>query len=152
MRRESMRLLRHKVLRAMVLSDRITRNACPRSREWIEAVHVVEHIAEVERIDRREVMVHAQSELVSVISASAGRKKTVGADVWLRKQIQQIDRELALSQEIGVSRIRWWHLIVQIRHRKLRSRLGEKDIEELVIQIAADSIYELFAFACVAQL
>ena len=34
----------------------------------------------------------------------------------------------------------------------MRSWLREKDIEELVIQIAADSIDKLLAFACVAQL
>src|SRR5690348_1751865 len=140
-----MRLLADEILRAMVFSYGITGNTRTCRRERIEAVDIVEHVAEVQRVCRCEVMVNSKAKLVPVVAESTGRKKSIGANIRFRKQRQQIDRELALRQQIRMRRVRRWHLVEGIR-------LLEKNVEELVIQIAADSINKLLAFAWVAQL
>ena len=138
-----MRLLRDKVLRAMIFSHRIAGNACARGRERIEAVHVVEHVTEIQCVRGSEVMINTQPELISIVTTSSRGEKSVCPYIRLRKEAQQAHGKRALRQRVG--RIGCRHLVERIR-------LLEKDVEELMVKIAADSVYELLACARIAQL
>ena len=116
--------LGYETLCPMVLSNGITRNAGTGSRKRIEAVNVIEHVAKVQRVCRREVVVNAQAKLVPIIVESSAREKSICADIRLRKQTQQAQREGTLSQRIG----RIWR-----RHLVEGIWLLEKDVKQLMI-------------------
>ena len=64
-----MRLLPHEILRAMIFSNWITRDRCARRRKRVKAVHIIEHVAEVQRVCRRQVMINAQAKLVPIVAS-----------------------------------------------------------------------------------
>jgi len=118
-----MRFLSYEILRTMVFSDRITGNTCTRRRERIETIDIVEHVAEVQRVCRCEVMVNAQAKLVPVVPESSSRERSICADIGLRKQTQQVYGESALRKRIGGIGRR--HLVEWVG-------LTKKDVEELM--------------------
>src|SRR5580692_9780962 len=62
-----MRLLHHKVLRPLILSHREARHIRARRGERVNRVPLRKHVAEVQDVLCRQVMVHAHSELVVVL-------------------------------------------------------------------------------------
>src|SRR5579864_4911686 len=79
--RKSMRLLGHEVLRAMILAHGKTGHACAGRGQRIETRSVTEHVAEVQAVGRRKIMVEPYSELIGVILQSLSGLKYVGAAV-----------------------------------------------------------------------
>src|ERR1700733_8848585 len=86
--REDVRLLRDKVLRAVVLTNGKAGDICPNRRKRICRRPGAEHVTEIQRIRAGEIMIHAQAELVVVLAQSLRGSKSISSNVWKREKRQ----------------------------------------------------------------
>ena len=76
-----MGFLGHEILRAVTFSDRKTWYARTRWRKWVEACAIADHVAEVQTVVGRKVVVHAQSTLIGVVSLGFCRSESIESAV-----------------------------------------------------------------------
>ena len=84
-----MRLLRHEVLRPVALADREARHTRSRRRKRVETCAITDHVAEVQIVVRRKVMVDPQSGLIEIVAFGDGGNECVEAAVGFWKERQK---------------------------------------------------------------
>src|SRR5450755_458320 len=124
----------------MILADREARYARSRGGERIKTCVITDHVAEVQGIVDRQIMVDSESALIRVITLGLRGIECVGSAVRQRKKTQKV-----LSERVQEGR---WQLVKRKRGRRIPDQK-----RELVGRIAAKpSTVERFALCGVTQL
>src|SRR5208283_2894582 len=90
--RKDVRLLRDKVLCAVILSHWKAGDICPYRRKRIRCRSSAEHVAEIQRVGTGKIMIHAQSKLVVILAQGLRGDETIGSNVRQREKRQDIPR------------------------------------------------------------
>ena len=137
---ESMRFLGNEILCPMILAYREARYARSRGGERIKTCVITDHVAKVQGIVDRQIMVYSESAFVRVITLGLRGIKCVESAVRQRKKAQEV-----LSERVQEGR---WQLIERERGWRIRDQKCE-----LVGRITAEaSAVERFTLRSVAQL
>ena len=90
--RKDVRLLRDKILRAIILAHGKARDIRAHRRKRIRRRAAAEHVAEIQSVGAGKIMIEAHAELVVVLAQSLRGDESVFAGVWQRKKRQDIRR------------------------------------------------------------
>src|SRR5581483_2675955 len=124
-RRKRVRVLRNEILCAMVFSHWESRNARSGSREWIKSRFLAEHVAEIQCVGLRQVMVDAHSKLIRIVMQGLRGKESVRRRITAGRRWKQAQQTLRQRIDEGELVIRDWG--------------ARKDVKELMRWIVADA-------------
>src|ERR1700722_13817475 len=91
-RRKYVSFLRHKILRPVIFTHRKSRYVRAHRREWVGGWTAAIHVAEIQGIRARKIVIQSQSKLIVILHQRLGIDESVRSIVGQRKKWQHLLR------------------------------------------------------------